>query len=107
MALALLVVRVHPAVMVQEDPEIVQLQRREVFDDADLDRLRFPLHEGQGHVMVVQDVEGVLRALDDEEQLLPHRFAALSPALLVPAVLLGHDFLEPHCDAATACFALQ
>src|SRR5947208_1482813 len=91
--LAFLVVRMHPAAVVDHDPERLALEHPEIRDHVDQHMALAFLQERARQVMMVDDVMALLRAKDDRDHV-PAQILALFLALVfAPAPPLLLDFV--------------
>jgi len=85
---ALVVVRMHPVVIVQNVPEAVRLERTEVFHHGNRYIFDTFIMQRQRQVVMIDDVVAVLRPEHDRDHVLAEKLLPLNFALLTPAGLI-------------------
>src|SRR5262249_1157972 len=88
LALAVLVVRVHPAAMIEHHPECVAIERSEIRHDGDQHVLLTLVEQRAREVMMIDDVVVLLRPEDDRDHMLAETLALLLAFVLTPALAL-------------------
>src|SRR5262249_6505195 len=98
LALAVLVIGVHPGAMVEHHPECVAIQRPEIRHDGDQHLLLALLEQRAREVMMIDHVVALLRPEDDRDHVLAEILALLLAFVLAPTLALLLDFTHADRD---------
>jgi hypothetical protein len=88
----------HPAAIVQDEPEGIAFEPAEVRDDHNEHVLDALIMERSGEVVMIDDIMSVFRPENDGDHVPTEEFGALLRAFLAPAFPFGLDLTHPHRD---------
>src|SRR5262249_54060551 len=95
---AALVVGMAPAATVEHDPEGIPIERVQVGDQRRVDLGLSLLEQRTGEVVVIDDVEAVLRPMDDWDHVLAEELGLLLAFVLAPALAFLLDLAHADGD---------